>query len=110
MQRKQIATREVVVPSGYTLTIKDKLSWGDERKVQIKALGGAEVDGAGKINFEQSFNWLSANTKKKIIAWDVTEEDGTPTPLTDENIDEILSQEDADFLAKQLVVETDPKS
>ena len=99
MKRIKVPTKDVVVPSGYTVTIKTKQTYGDSTAIRNRVLGDLPVDATEiKTTIAQANSAVVQTLLVVITAWDVTEEDDSATPLTEENIVSILTDEDVNFL------------
>lgn len=112
MKRIIAPTKDVTVPSGYTVTLKAKKSYGDGIEIRNKALGNLPVTADAITTVEQANEAVLQTLLVMITAWDVTEEDDSPTPLTEQNIKDVFSDEDVQFLADAIngAAEPDPKS
>lgn len=109
MKRPVIQTKQITIPSGFTITAKAKKSYGDSVAIRNKALGEASVtDGMSSMTFAQANNLIMTTLVVMITAWDVTEEDGTPTPLTEDNMKAIFTDEDVNFLSEKINSESEP--
>lgn len=103
MQRPEVATKEVTLPSGIVANLKTTFTYGDDKAVREAVLGEMTV-GSEKVqvSYAQAEKMVSTKILRGMIAWNVTEPDGSPTPITAENIDDILTDQDVTFIVKEL--------
>lgn len=113
MKRITIPTTDVTVPSGYTVTFKTVRSYGDAVEIRNRTLGNAPINETGAelvTTVAQAQESVIALLSVMLTAWDVTEDDNTPTLLTEDNMKAIFSDEDVNFLTTAISTKPDPKS
>ena len=95
-----IETDTLALPSdpAYTVTLKRRASFGDQRRAQAAML---KIDTAtGGIGEAEWSAYVSSLLTSLIVAWNLTDENDQPLPITAENIDR-LAGEDGQFLATE---------
>jgi hypothetical protein len=94
---KTFETDTLTLPSDpqYTVTIKRKASFGDQRAAQSAML---KVDGAtGALSDPEWGAYIGSLMTRLIVNWNITDESDQPLPITLENIDK-LEPADGQFL------------
>lgn len=123
MIRPAIETKQVKTPdTGITVTLKTKLNYGDRKTISNLLLGDIQIDidgadkndpkgsiGLQKIDAVRAQEVSHLTILRSMVAWDVTEEDGSLIPITSENIEEILTEDDATFLSNSIEPDTETK-
>ena len=102
MQRVEIGTREVTTPSGIKIVLKARKTRGDTNAIMAQAFGESEVSEALKPKLKDSLEMVDATLQRMIVSWDVTEADGTITPINAETLNEVLTDADATFLMGEI--------
>ena len=95
--------------------VKVGLTYGDQLEIQqvlMKDLSMTMVDGKSSSTTSISGELLLEETRammtRGIKEWDFTEEDGTPLPITWDNI-QLLDKEDAEMISTELLKINNPK-
>lgn len=102
--RPTIPTKEVKTPdTGITVTVKERLTYGESKSIFAEIFSQVEYDTKdakpeSKVTLPQAQNMTSRTLEKAVLAWDVTEEDGSATPVTLENMEEIFTEDDIAFI------------
>ena len=98
---RPLETDTLALPSGpeYTVTLKQKASFGDQRAAQSAML---KVSAAtGEVSDPEWGAYLGVLLSRMIVSWSLTDENDQPLPVTVENIDR-LEPEDGQFLAAEV--------
>lgn len=98
---KPIETDTLELPSdpSYTVTMKRRASFGDQRRAQAAMI---RVDGAtGTMSDPEWDAYVGSLLASLIVSWNLTDENDQPMPITPENIDR-LAPEDGQFLATEV--------
>ena len=116
MERQPIETVEVKVPSGYTIVLKKRLTYGERLQIINATVGDQEVETGEKakkeikddfkIKVQEAYTGSILSTFYRIASWDVTV-DGQPLPITLDSVKETLFEEDIDAL--DAIIEAFPK-
>lgn len=104
MDRPTIETIEVVTPTGYTIVLKKRLTYGDQQRVNNDIMGDMEVGGDAsdvKLKFKQAIETSPVKIFYHIASWDITD-NGKELPITLENLKSSLFEEDVNFLMKEI--------
>lgn len=94
---KPIETDTLSLPSdeSYTVTLKRRASFGDQRRAQAAMM---HVDPlTGTMSEPQWDSYIATLLVRLIVSWTITDENNQPMPVTVENLDR-LSPEDGQFL------------
>ena len=107
MERKPIETVEVKVPSGYTIVLKKRLTYGERQQIINATVGDQEVKTDDKdkkkikedfkIRVREAYTGSILSTFYRIASWDITV-DGEPLPITLESVKATLFEEDINAL------------
>jgi hypothetical protein len=108
MQRPTPFTWDFKTPSGIMIKLK-KLSYGENKSVLAEILGEAIVGEKTDITLSQGQELISIKLLKSIVDWDITEADGSKTPITQKNLEDILSEEDFNALSTEISAELSKK-
>ena len=108
-QRIAPETIQAVTPdTGITVRLKSKQSYGDRKSIYSAVFGSLSVNMENpadtKITLEQAYELSSTTLFRSLVSWDLTEEDGSTTPITKASIEESLSEDDVNFLMKLIEV------
>jgi hypothetical protein len=102
MQRLEIGTKEVTTPTGILVTLKAKKTRGDSNAIMMQAFGDAEVSEGLKPKLKDSLEMVDATLQRMIVSWDITESDGTATPVNSDTLGEVLTDDDVTFLMTEI--------
>ena len=108
MERVKVETVDVKVPSGFTITLKKRLTAGDDNMLIRSSMGNMEVQDKqqAKLKLRESYDYLLYNVYYHIVGWDMTE-NNEALPVTIENFRSSLY--DPDIKALNKAIEKFPK-
>ena len=101
MIRPKLAQKEVSTPLGIKVMLRS-LSYGDSKAINAEAFGDTPIGTDVKITMAQAQEMMTLTVLKAMVSWDVTEEDGSKTPINKETIEEIFTDEDFAFLVGEI--------
>jgi len=103
MERPKIETVEVTTPTGYVVTLKKKLTYGEKLAVDNEAYGDVEVgdDESFKMKVSQASESIVSRVFHHIASWDVTD-NNEPVALSIDSIKNYMFEDDINFLTKEI--------
>lgn len=110
-------TKQVVTPSGITVTLKTRKSYGDTKAIYSSVFKDVVVNQPGidlaakEVTMAQANAMMSTTVLVMVAGWDVTEQDGTAIPFTEETMNEVFDNDDINaIMAAIREGEDDPKA
>ena len=104
MELLQSETVGVTTPSGYLVTLKKKLTYGEQQEITNDLIGDTEVGQDAdnfRIKLKQASGNIPMNILKHVVSWDITDKSGILIPVTIENI-KLMFEDDINFLTKEI--------
>lgn len=104
MERPKIETVDVTVPTGYVITLKKKLTYGENQKRENAIYGDIEVGGDAaefKMKVAQASETEPVTIFYHIVSWDATE-NNEAIPVSLDNVKNILFEEDIKLLYSKI--------
>lgn len=105
-----VETDNLTLPSGgdFHVVMKRRASYGDQLEAQ-NAMLHVEQGFGGTISKMEWGAYIRALTVKLITAWDLSDENGAPLPISAASLDR-LAPEDGEFLASEAQKRLRPRS
>ena len=105
MEKPIVQLKEVTTPTGYKVTLKTRLTAGEDMAITSESMGDLESNFSNaqevKIKFSQALEMAPITILHWMDGWDAME-NGQPIPITLETIKSTLFAEDLDFLSKEI--------